>query len=67
MELDSSPGVIWFLLSRENWREAEGSNTPFCINLLVDLDSSSLSRICTEVAEDRCEFLRTRQAAVSPA
>lgn len=64
MELDSSPGFMQFLLGRENWRAAEGSNTPFCTNMLVDLDSSSLSLICTE---DRCEFLRTCRAAVSPA
>lgn len=57
MELDSSPGVILFLFSRENRREAERPNTPFCMNLLVDLDSSSLTLIYTlaEVAEDRCQ------------
>lgn len=40
----------------------------FCLNLPVDLDSSSLAPVFTEVAEDRCqaprEFWRSGRAAV---
>lgn len=69
MELDPSPRVILFLFSRENWRAAERPNTAFCMDGVVGLDSSSLTLLFTDLAEDRCqascEFHRSGRVAVS--
>lgn len=58
-----------FLFRRENQRAAERPHTPFCTNLLLDLDSSSLTLIFTEQAENccqaPCELSRSGRAAAA--
>lgn len=58
MELESSPRVILFLFSRENWSAAERPNTPFFSFFLHESAGRSrllLTLIFTEVAEDHCQ------------